>query len=80
MKYQFRYDIINIEIELEEEKKPLFLMKVYHMMIHDDLKEREFYYNRLVVETRNNDIIDKKLFNKMYDKYLNAELDDPYAL
>ena len=47
---------------------------------HDDLKEREFYYNRLVVETRNNDIIDKKLFNKMYDKYLKAELDDPYAL
>lgn len=55
-------------------------MKVYHMMIHDDLKEREFYYNRLVVETRNNDIIDKQLFNKMYDKYLKAELDDPYAL
>lgn len=47
---------------------------------HDDLKEREFYYNRLVVETRNNDIIDKQLFNKMYDKYLKAELDDRYAL
>ena len=47
---------------------------------HDDLKEREFYYNRLVVETRNNDIIDKPLFNKMYDKYLKAELDDPYAI
>lgn len=47
---------------------------------HDDLKEREFYYNRLVVETRNNDIIDKPLFNQMYDKYLKAELDDPYAI
>ena len=46
----------------------------------DDLKEREFYYNRLVVETRNNDIIDKPVFNQMYDKYLKAELDDPYAL
>ena len=77
MKYQFRYDTINIEIELEEEKKAIIPDEG---LSHDDLKEREFYYNRLVVETRNNDIIDKKLFNKMYDKYLKAELDDPYAL
>ena len=69
--------INNIRIESEEKNKAVIPDEC---LSHDDLKEREFYYNRLVVETRNNDIIDKQLFNKMYDKYLKAELDDPYAL
>lgn len=69
--------INNIRIESEEKNKAVIPDEG---LSHDDLKEREFYYNRLVVETRNNDIIDKQLFNKMYDKYLKAELDDPYAL
>lgn len=69
--------INNIRIESEEKNKAVIPDEG---LSHDDLKEREFYYNRLVVETRNNDIIDKQLFNKMYDKYLKAELDDPYTL
>ena len=69
--------INNIRIESEEKNKAVIPDEG---LSHDDLKEREFYYNRLVVETRNNDIIDKPLFNQMYDKYLKAELDDPYAL
>lgn len=69
--------INNIRIESEEKNKAVIPDEG---LSHDDLKEREFYYNRLVVETRNNDIIDKQLFNKMYDKYLKAELDDPYAI
>ena len=69
--------INNIRIESEEKNKAVIPDEG---LSHDDLKEREFYYNRLVVETRNNDIIDKPLFNKMYDKYLKAELDDPYAI
>lgn len=69
--------INNIRIESEEKNKAVIPDEG---LSHDDLKEREFYYNRLVVETRNNDIIDKQLFNKMYDKYLKAELDDRYAL
>jgi hypothetical protein len=66
-----------MRIESEEKNKAVIPDEC---LSHDDLKEREFYYNRLVVETRNNDIIDKQLFNKMYDKYLKAELDDRYAL
>lgn len=69
--------INNIRIESEEKNKAVIPDEG---LSHDDLKEREFYYNRLVVETRNNDIIDKPLFNQMYDKYLKAELDDPYAI
>ena len=69
--------INNIRIESEEKNKAVIPDEG---LSHDDLKEREFYYNRLVVETRNNDIIDKPVFNQMYDKYLKAELDDPYAL
>ena len=69
--------INNMRIESEEKNKAVIPDEC---LSHDDLKEREFYYNRLVVETRNNDIIDKPLFNQMYDKYLKAELDDPYAL
>lgn len=69
--------INNIRIESEEKNKAVIPDEG---LSHDDLKEREFYYNRLVVETRNNDIINKPLFNQMYDKYLKAELDDPYAL
>lgn len=69
--------INNIRIEAEEKNKAVIPDEG---LSHDDLKEREFYYNRLVVETRNNDIIDKPLFNQMYDKYLKAELDDPYAI
>ena len=69
--------INNIRIESEEKSKAVIPDEG---LSHDDLKEREFYYNRLVVETRNNDIIDKPLFNQMYDKYLKAELDDPYAI
>lgn len=69
--------INNIRIESEEKNKAVIPDEC---LSHDDLKEREFYYNRLVVETRNNDIINKPLFNQMYDKYLKAELDDPYAL
>lgn len=69
--------INDLRIESEEKNKAVIPDEG---LSHDDLKEREFYYNRLVVETRNNDIIDKPLFNQMYDKYLKAELDDPYAL
>lgn len=69
--------INNMRIESEEKNKAVIPDEG---LSHDDLKEREFYYNRLVVETRNNDIIDKPLFNQMYDKYLKAELDDPYAI
>lgn len=69
--------INNIRIESEEKNKAVIPDEG---LSHDDLKEREFYYNRLVVETRNNDIINKPLFNQMYDKYLKAELDDPYAI
>lgn len=69
--------INNLRVESEEKNKAIIPDEG---LSHDDLKEREFYYNRLVVETRNNDIIDKPLFNQMYDKYLKAELDDPYAL
>ena len=69
--------INNIRIESEEKNKAVIPDEG---LSHDDLKEREFYYNRLVVETRNKDIIDKPLFNQMYDKYLKAELDDPYAI
>lgn len=69
--------INNIRIESEEKNKAVIPDEG---LSHDDLKEREFYYNRLVVETRNNDIIDKPLFNQIYDKYLKAELDDPYAI
>lgn len=69
--------INNMRIESEEKNKAVIPDEC---LSHDDLKEREFYYNRLVVETRNNDIIDKPLFNQMYDKYLKAELDDPYAI
>lgn len=69
--------INNIRIESEEKNKAVIPDEG---LSHDDLKEREFYYNRLVVETKNNDIIDKPLFNQMYDKYLKAELDDPYAI
>ena len=69
--------INNIRIESEEKNKAVI---PDDGLSHVDLKEREFYYNRLVVETRNNDIIDKPLFNQMYDKYLKAELDDPYAI
>ena len=69
--------INNMRIESEEKNKAVIPDEC---LSHDDLKEREFYYNRLVVETRNNDIINKPLFNQMYDKYLKAELDDPYAL
>ena len=69
--------INNIRIESEEKNKAVIPDEG---LSHDDLKEREFYYNRLVVETRNNDIIDKPVFNQMYDKYLKAELDDPYAI
>ena len=69
--------INDLRIESEEKNKAVIPDEG---LSHDNLKEREFYYNRLVVETRNNDIIDKQLFNKMYDKYLKAELDDPYAL
>ena len=69
--------INNIRIESEEKNKTVIPDEG---LSHYDLKEREFYYNRLVVETRNNDIIDKPLFNQMYDKYLKAELDDPYAI
>lgn len=69
--------INNIRIESEEKNKAVIPDEG---LSHDDLKEREFYYNRLVVETRNNDIIDKPLFNQMYDKYLKAELDVPYAI
>lgn len=69
--------INNIRIESEEKNKAVIPDEG---LSHDDLKEREFYYNRLVVETRNNDIIDKPLFNQMYDKYLKAELDEPYAI
>lgn len=69
--------INNIRIESEEKNKAVIPDEG---LSHDDLKEREFYDNRLVVETRNNDIIDKPLFNQMYDKYLKAELDDPYAI
>lgn len=69
--------INDLRIESEEKNKAVIPDEG---LSHDDLKEREFYYNRLVVETRNNDIIDKPLFNQMYDKYLKAELDDPYAI
>lgn len=69
--------INDLRIESEEKNKAVIPDEG---LSHDNLKEREFYYNRLVVETRNNDIIDKPLFNQMYDKYLKAELDDPYAL
>lgn len=69
--------INDLRIESEEKNKAIIPDEG---LSHDDLKEREFYYNRLVVETRNNDIIDKPVFNQMYDKYLKAELDDPYAL
>lgn len=69
--------INDLRIESEEKNKAVIPDEG---LSHDDLKEREFYYNRLVVETRNNDIINKLLFNQMYDKYLKAELDDPYAL
>lgn len=69
--------INDLRIESEEKNKAVIPDEG---LSHDDLKEREFYYNRLVVETRNNDIINKPLFNQMYDKYLKAELDDPYAL
>lgn len=69
--------INDLRIESEEKNKAVIPDEC---LSHDDLKEREFYYNRLVVETRNNDIIDKPLFNQMYDKYLKAELDDPYAI
>lgn len=69
--------INNMRIESEEKNKAVIPDEC---LSHDDLKEREFYYNRLVVETRNNDIIDKPVFNQMYDKYLKAELDDPYAI
>lgn len=69
--------INDLRIESEEKNKAVIPDEG---LSHDDLKEREFYYNRLVVETRNNDIIDKPVFNQMYDKYLKAELDDPYAL
>lgn len=69
--------INDLRIESEEKNKAVIPDEG---LSHDDLKEREFYYNRLVVETRNNDIIDKPVFNQMYDKYLKAELDDPYAI
>lgn len=69
--------INDLRIESEEKNKAVIPDEG---LSHDNLKEREFYYNRLVVETRNNDIINKPLFNQMYDKYLKAELDDPYAL
>ena len=69
--------INNLRVESEEKNKAIIPDEG---LSHDDLKEREFYYNRLVVETKNNDIIDKPLFNQMYDKYLKAELDDPYAI
>lgn len=69
--------INDLRIESEEKNKAIIPDEG---LSHDDLKEKEFYYNRLVVETRNNDIIDKPVFNQMYDKYLKAELDDPYAL
>lgn len=69
--------INDLRIESEEKNKAVIPDEG---LSHDDLKEREFYYNRLVVETRNNDIIDKPVFNQIYDKYLKAELDDPYAL
>ena len=69
--------INDLRIESEEKNKAVIPDEG---LSHDYLKEREFYYNRLVVETRNNDIIDKPLFNQMYDKYLKAELDDPYAI
>lgn len=69
--------INDLRIESEEKNKAVIPDEG---LSHDDLKEREFYYNRLVVETKNNDIIDKPLFNQMYDKYLKAELDDPYAI
>lgn len=69
--------INDLRIESEEKNKVVIPDEC---LSHDDLKEREFYYNRLVVETRNNDIIDKPVFNQMYDKYLKAELDDPYAI
>lgn len=47
---------------------------------HDDLKERNHYYERLVVDKQNNDIISRPLFNEMYDRYLRLDIDDPYAL